>query len=127
MVSKIFLSVVGFIYLGLAVWCSLSPAITSNKIGFELIGGSGQSEFLVVYGGLELGLSLIFLLPLVRSEFLLNSLISCLIIHSCLVVFRTVSFFCFSDISAMTYQLAVGEWLILILSVLCLILQKRNK
>jgi hypothetical protein len=121
MFARLFLAVVGAVYFGLAVWCSLSPAITSDKVGFELKPGSGQSEFLVVYGGLELALSLIFFLPLVRSEYLASSLLACVLIHGCLVAFRTVSFFLFTDLSSMTYRLAVGEWAILILGVVCLV------
>lgn len=122
MVAKIFLTLVGLIYLGLAAWCSLAPAMTSEKVGFELKPGSGQSEFLVVYGGLELGLAAIFLMPWVRQDLLLGSLISCVLIHACLVIFRTASFFLFSDLSATTVRLAIGEWVILLVAALCLFL-----
>ena len=120
MIAKIFLTLVGAMYLGLAVWCSVSPAVTSDKVGFDLKPGSGQSEFLVIYGGLELGLALIFLLPLIRADCLTSSLLGCVLIHACLVAFRTVSLFLYSDISSMTYKLAIGEWVILILAVVCL-------
>ncbi len=126
MISKIFLALVGLLYLALAAWCSLSPAVTSQKVGFELKPGSGQSEFLVVYGGLELGLALFFLLPLVRSEFLTASLLCCLVVHACLVLFRTASFFLYHGLSPMTYQLAVGEWIILILAAICMFLNRSN-
>lgn len=48
-----YLSVVAGIYFALAVWCSLDPETTTRTVGFERIGGSGRSEFLVIYGGLE--------------------------------------------------------------------------
>jgi FtsH-binding integral membrane protein len=120
MIAKTFLALVGFLYLGLAVWCSFAPAVTSDKVGFDLQPGSGQSEFLVIYGGLELGLASIFLLPLVRADCLRSSLLACVLIHASLVVFRTVSLFLYSDISSMTYKLAIGEWVILILAVVCM-------
>ena len=104
----------------LAVWCSVSPAVTSEKVGFDLKPGSGQSEFLVIYGGLELGLALIFLLPLVRADYLTSSLLACVLVHVCLVAFRTISLFLYNDISSMTYKLAVGEWVIMILAVVCM-------
>jgi len=126
MIAKIFLTVVGAIYLGLAVWCSVSPVVTSDKVGFDLKPGSGQSEFLVIYGGLELALALIFFLPLVRPDYLISSLLACVIVHACLVAFRTVSLFLYSDISSMTYRLAVGEWVILILAVICLAFSKNG-
>ena len=119
MLAKVFLALVGLMYIGLSLWCSFSPAVTSEKVGFELKGGTGQSEFLTVYGGLELGMALIFLLPLVRNDMLFSSLLACILIHACLVVFRTISFFLYSEIAPMTYQLAAGEWIILILGLIC--------
>ncbi len=121
MLSKVFLAAVGLMYLGLALWCSFYPAMTSDKVGFQLEHGSGQSEFLVIYGGLELGLSLLFLLPLIQPQFLHSSLVACLLIHACLVLFRTVSLFLYSDLEQFTYNLAIGEWVILISSIVCLV------
>lgn len=126
MITKTFLALVGVMYLGLAVWCSVSPVATSQKLGFELKPGSGQSEFLVIYGGLELGMSLIFFLPLLRQDCLIGSLLACILIHACLVAFRSYSLFVYSDISAMTYQLAIGEWVLLLLSIVCLFLSRNE-
>ncbi len=113
-------------YLGLAIWCSVDPATTSDKVGFQLRPGSGQSEFFVIYGGLELSLALFFLAPLIWSEFLKGSLMACIVLHACLVVFRTISFVLYTDIEAMTYQLAIGEWVILILAVTCFALSNKR-
>lgn len=116
MLTKIFLTLIGLLYLGLAIWCAYDPKTTSSKIGFELVGGSGKSEFLTVYGGLELGLALILLMPLFRHDWEGFALTACFLVHLSLVVFRTSGFFMFSDIGRMTYQLAIGEWVILLLS-----------
>ncbi len=50
--ERIFLAIVGAAYILLAGWCSLMPDKTSKAVGFTLQPGSGQSEFLTVYGGL---------------------------------------------------------------------------
>lgn len=110
--TRFFLAAVGITYLYLAIWCSLRPDKTSQLVGFDLKPGSGQSEFLVVYGGLELGLACILLLPLIRPKQVESSLLVCLIVHACLVLFRSVGFLLYSDIQVMTYKLAVGEWII---------------
>lgn len=112
MTERIFLAVVGVAYLMLAAWCSLRPGQTSQSVGFSLVPGSGQSEFLVVYGGLELGLGIAFLLPLHDANWTTFALFTCLIIHGCLVLFRSTSFFLYSGIHTTTYVLAVVEWLI---------------
>jgi hypothetical protein len=118
--AKFFLTLVGLLYLGLAIWCSVSPQVTSTKVGLERVGDSGRSEFLTVYGGLEFALALLFLLPWVSSSFLWPALVSCALVHASLVGFRTISLLLYPNVSSMTYQLAIGEWVILILSIICL-------
>lgn len=112
--ARAFLAVVGAAYIFLAIWCAAQPDATARSVGFELMPGSGQSEYFVVYGGLELALGIAFIWPLRRKEDTVGALRLCCLIHSCLVVFRTVSFFQFSDIGRTTYVLATVEWLILI-------------
>ena len=109
---KAFLAGVGLAYIGLALWCSLQPEKTAKAVGFTLSPGSGQSEFLGVYGGLELALGLIFLWPLYRPEDYAFPLFVCLVVHACLVLFRTVSFFLYGGIESTTYSLAAVEWAI---------------
>lgn len=117
MITRVFLAVVGAAYLALAGWCVAQPTRTANSVGFELLGGSGRSEYFVVYGGLQLGLGLIFLWPLAQPHVERFSLTSCLVIHLCLVIMRCISFGVFSGIGTTTYFLAATEWLILLASV----------
>ena len=114
--ARFFLAIVGLVYLLLALWCSFVPASTSRSVGFTLQPGSGQSEFLVIYGGLELALGIIFLWPLWQREVTRYALVVCVIVHGCLALFRTAGFLIFDDIASMTYSLAVGEWLIFLVS-----------
>ncbi len=116
MIAKAFLAFVGILYLALALWCAADPQTTSNKIGFELHPGSGQSEFVTVYGGLEVGMFLVFIMPLFWAQSQRFALMACLLIHASLVLFRTHSYFRFADIDAFTHRLAVGEWVILLAS-----------
>ena len=114
--TKIFLTLVGGLYVFLGIWCSFLPGRASKTVGFELTPGSGQSEFLTVYGGLEVGMGLIFLWPLLKpgeTEFALKA---CLIIHACLVLFRSIGFAAFQNFDPATYKLAIGEWVILLAS-----------
>ena len=99
--TRNFLAAVGITYMYLAGWCSLKPEQTSQLVGFDLNPGSGQSDFLVVYGGLELALAVHFHLPLVRPKQVDSALLVCLVVHACLVLFRSVSFFLYSDIAQM--------------------------
>lgn len=112
--ERIFLAIVGAAYILLAGWCSLMPDKTSKAVGFTLQSGSGQSEFLTVYGGLELALGIAFLWPLYRPTEVAFPLFLCLLIHGCLVAFRTAGFLFFNGIPTMTYSLAATEWIIFI-------------
>lgn len=125
MLVKAVLGLIGLLYVALAVFCSLAPQAAARKVGFDLIGGSGQSEFLVVYGGLELALGIVFLLPLFREDLLEFALLFCLILHGCLVVFRTISYLVYSDISGLTHRLAIGEWVILLVLAAAFVWTKR--
>jgi len=116
--ARIFLAIVGAAYVLLAAWCSLMPQRTSKAVGFELQPGSGESEYLVIYGGLELALGLIFLWPLYRPQEIAFPLLACLIVHGCIVLFRTASFLLYSNLATTTYSLAAVEWLIFLAAAL---------
>ncbi|QDT96512.1 hypothetical protein [Gimesia aquarii] len=124
--ARTFLALVGFIYILLAVWCAFAPETTSQSVGFILKPGSGQSEFLTVYGGLELALGIVFLRPLFQKEVTHFSLYICVIVHGCLVMFRTLGFVLFSGFESTTYALAGGEWLIFLMSLTLYIITKRS-
>ena len=95
--------------------------MTSASVGFDLHPGKGQSEFLTVYGGLEVGLGLVFLWPVVKRSDITFALHSCLVIHSGLVLFRSISFFCYTGFETATYVLAAIEWTILVFSAILFI------
>ncbi|MFO0867264.1 MAG: hypothetical protein U0744_21940, partial [Gemmataceae bacterium] len=103
LLARIFLAVVGAAYLLLAAWCAILPRSTSRSVGFDLQPGSGQSEYFVVYGGLQAALGLIFFAPLLRFEYTLPALEACLLIHALLVLMRTTSFFLYPGIDSTTY------------------------
>lgn len=110
--ERIFLTVVGIAYISLAVWCVLRPEQTSQTVGFTLARGSGQSEYLTVYGGLQTALGIAFLIPWIRPSEATSVRWLCLMIHGTLVVFRTVSFLFLTGIPTATYLLASTEWII---------------
>ena len=115
--TKIFLTILGVIYLAFAAWCVLKPAETARAVGFELAPGAGQSEYTTVYGGFQLALALLFLWPWLDASVLPYSLLTCLVIHACLVLMRTLGFFLYSGIPAMTIGFAISEWIVLAISI----------
>ena len=116
MAVRIFLGLIGSIYCGLGIWCAAAPEKTSRTVGFSLQPGAGQSEFLTVYGGLEVALGLAFLWPLWRPDQTQSSLGLCLIVHACLVAFRTLGFLLYENIPGTTKTFAAFEWAILLVT-----------
>ena len=112
--ARIFLTIVGAAYLFLAVWCAIIPEKTSKAVGFTLEPGAGQSEYLTVYGGLQLAIGLAFLWPLYRPAEIALPLFLCLLIHGCLVAFRSLSFLLYNGIPSTTMTLAATEWTIFV-------------
>ena len=124
MIAKTYLTIVSLLYFVLAMWCTFSPTETSQKIGFTLNGGSGKSEYMTVYGGLEFGLALVLIVFAWRPAMVSEGVLICVLIHAALVLFRTVSLFWFSDIEPMTWKLAAGEWAILLLGLATLFVSR---
>ncbi|MEC7564990.1 MAG: hypothetical protein VX738_04835 [Planctomycetota bacterium] len=111
-----FLFTTGIIYIALGFWCAILPQQSSEAVGFKLQTGQGQSEFLTVYGGLEVGIGLLFLVPILMHGDLRTVLLGCLVIHAGLVCFRTISFCLYTGLIPTTYMLAAVEWLIFLSS-----------
>lgn len=111
-----FLLVVALLYIGLGVWCSVAPATTSAKVGLERVGPGGRSEFFTVYGGLEVGLGLVLVALAWKEESVVYGLLTCLLIHGALVAFRSISFVLYDAMQGMTLKLAIGEWVIFLIS-----------
>ena len=50
--------------------------------------------------------------PLYKSEEVAFPLLACLVVHACLVMFRTIGFFIYTGFETTTYVLAAIEWII---------------
>lgn len=120
MTTKVFLLVAGLLYGALAVYCVARPQVAADTVHLAREGAGGKSEFLVIYGGLELALAVLFVLPILGQYPARPALISFLVIHILLVAFRTASFLAFGPLPGSTVNLAIGEWVLLIAGLLVL-------
>ncbi|TLY47391.1 MAG: DUF4345 domain-containing protein [Gammaproteobacteria bacterium] len=66
--TRIYLYFNAALYLLFAIWCTLAAADTAARIGYVVLSPSGLSEFLVVYGGMELGFAAFFAWCARRAE-----------------------------------------------------------
>lgn len=58
--TGIYLYLNAAIYLLFSIWCSVASSSTAQSLGFIQLTRSGAAEYLTVYGGLQLGLAIIF-------------------------------------------------------------------
>lgn len=118
--AKFFLMINGVLYIALALWCTLLPMKTSSAIGFALPNNSAKSEYLVVYGGLELAMGAFFLLCALRSNMLEAGLWFALLSYGCLMIYRWSTILALKDLSTFIYTMAAIETLMTLASALLL-------
>lgn len=58
--TALYLWINAVLYALLALWCTLMPMQTSQSIGFVQLSSSGQSEYAVIYGGMQFGFAFLF-------------------------------------------------------------------
>lgn len=100
------------IYALLAVWCTLMPGPTAAAVGFQVLDKSGQSEYLVIYGGLQLGMAFLFAY-FARTGQPRNGLVLSLAFYVPIVVYRAFTLAALWPVGPTTVALAVVEWLLL--------------
>ena len=82
----------GFLYLVSGLWCAFQSELAAKFLGFELAIGLGDSEFLSVYGGLQLGMGIAMLVSSFKAEYLDARVYFSAIFSSFLALFRMFSF-----------------------------------
>jgi hypothetical protein len=86
-----YLALNGVLYVVLAVWCSVAPVTTAAFLGLAWSNAGGAMEYLAVYGGLQGGLGVFFLLSLWQADLRRAALWLCCCAYAGLVVLRTLA------------------------------------
>jgi hypothetical protein len=105
-------------YLVLAAWCTISARATAAAIGYIQLDNSGESEYRVVYGGLQLGLALCFFHLARRSELWPLGIRFALALYAPIVAYRLVTILGFRPVSGVTLATAALEVVMLALAAL---------
>lgn len=116
--NQIYLLLNAGLYMLFALWCALKPKTTSRFLGFSLANRAGKSEFIAVYGGLELGLSLFFLVGALYMEWRDAAILFAAIMYLCISLFRIGAFIRFGITADATRVLAVSEWVFAVWGIL---------
>ena len=98
----------------LAIWCTLGMHQTSAALGYEQLTSSGRSEYLVIYGGLQLGLAVFFAYCALNQPLHRVGLFLALALYLPIVVFRWATVARFWPVAGMTVGVGVLETVLLI-------------
>jgi hypothetical protein len=72
--SKIILAVSGFIFFGYGLLCTVAPQLPAEYIGYQYGVGGSTVEIMAMYGGLEMGLGIIYLIAAFSDKLRHNGL-----------------------------------------------------
>jgi len=120
MIYRIFLGLTGLLYLVFSLWCVVRDTQTARAVGFEFANNSGRSEYMTVYGGLQLGLALLYLWAAWQGVYLREGLALAAVTHGTIVLFRAASLFMFSGLQPMTYAFFGLELVFMVVAVVLL-------
>jgi len=116
--AQIYLFVNAALYVIFALWCTFMPEKTASTLGLSFRSGSGKSEYITVYGGLEFGVAMFFLVAALRPELRTAGVLFAVLFYGGLIVWRLGTFIFVSGIGRVTYGFAAGE---LVLGILALV------
>lgn len=96
-------------YAVFAVWCTVAPGKTSEAIGFAFTKGGARSEYLVVYGGMELGFAVFFALCALRPAWATGGLVFATCLYAALALYRVASLFIYDGLTPFVYIMCAIE------------------
>jgi hypothetical protein len=79
------------LYLAFAVWCTVASQSTSTNLGYLTLSNGGRSEYLVIYGGLQLGLAVLFFLVARDAAYVRLGMLISIGLYLPIVLFRLIT------------------------------------
>ena len=96
----VYLLVNAVMYLLFGIWCGYSPTGTAEGVGFMLLGNKGTAEYIAVYGGMEFGIGIFYLISAFNPRLHEAAALFSVCFYGFIVLFRSYSLIKFgSDIS----------------------------
>ena len=117
----LYLWVNAFLYALFAAWTTLSPLKTSSSMGFEVLSSSGRSEYLVVYGGIELGFAVFFALTAWQAQWQRLGVIFAVCLYAPIVLYRVITVWKFWPVKPLTLQVGSLEVALLVVGLVLLL------
>lgn len=111
-----------FIYVVFAIWMTLSPWRTAAAVGYEVLSRSGRSEFLVVYGGLQLGLAAFFAMMAASPQTQRVGVLFAVCLYAPIVAYRIITVVRFWPVGMTTLWTGALEVTLLVVAIVLLLL-----
>lgn len=102
------------LYLLLALWCTVQHGQTSRATGFVSLDNSGHSEYLVINGGLQLGLAFFYGTLAMSVPLHATGLLFSLLLYTPIVAYRVVTVLKYSPVGAVTLGTGALELVLLL-------------
>ena len=122
--TRVLLFSIGIIYFGLGIWCTVLPVQTATSLGFSFF-DTGIVEYVVVYGGLEVGLGLPMMYAAFRRKLFPGIYFITTFFSLCLAIFRLVMIL--SKGATSTLYILFGTEILIFLLLLTLNLKRAPK
>lgn len=97
------------LYIIFAVWMTVLPWQTSAAIGYTALSASGKSEYLVIYGGLQVGLAAFFAWCAWQETLHRTGIVFAICLYTPIVIYRAGTVMRFWPVSMVTVSVAVLE------------------
>jgi hypothetical protein len=117
---KVYLVTNAGLYFALALLCTLKHRQTSRGTGFTELNNSGHSEYLVIYGGLQMGLALFFAWLARDAQLARVGIVFSVMLYAPIVLYRVITVLMYKPVSSVTLGTAALEVALLIWGALLL-------
>lgn len=94
------------ICLAFAAWCTISPNETAAAVGFALDTPGARSEYLVLYGGLQLGLGVFFAATAIARRRRPAGLLLAVCVWPPVAAYRLATVATYPELQSITYVVA---------------------
>jgi hypothetical protein len=109
-----YLYINAFLYLIFAIWCTAATSSTASNLGYLALSSGGRSEYLVIYGGLQLGIAIMFYILARNPATARPGVVIALALYMPIVIYRAVTVASDWPVSSVTLATAGLELILLL-------------
>jgi hypothetical protein len=109
---QLYLFANAFFYFAFACLCLIRSKETARFLGYAFLSGSGKTEYLTVYSGMEFGFSVFLALCALNIQMRFTGLVFCVVMYLALMIVRPLTALVNQNLTRSTYILGTLEYLL---------------